>query len=128
MVWSHRSGNCLLEGWRFPSFLQWGFLEGDQKKYLSAILTLSDEAVRIGENLGVGADSPEELAISRLFNRYVQGEMEKVNRKIARVQTIKRFSILPHSFSEETGELTPTMKVKRNIVIKKYEKEIDTMY
>ena len=53
---------------------------------------------------------------------------ETVNDKLARVQTIKRFAIIPREFSIDGGELTPTMKVKRKVVNEKYKNEIEAMY
>jgi len=51
-----------------------------------------------------------------------------VNTVLARFETIKYFRILPHEFSIETGELTPTLKVKRRVVNEKYKPVIDLMY
>jgi long-chain acyl-CoA synthetase len=51
-----------------------------------------------------------------------------VNEKVARVEEVKKFTILPHDLSQETGELTPTLKVKRNVVNEKYAGELDAMY
>jgi long-chain acyl-CoA synthetase len=50
------------------------------------------------------------------------------NQKVARYQTIKRITVLPHEFSVDGGELTPTMKVKRNVVADKYADVIEEMY
>jgi long-chain acyl-CoA synthetase len=54
--------------------------------------------------------------------------VEQVNAKFARVEQVKKIEILPHDLSQETGELTPTMKVKRNVVADKYEQEIENLY
>ena len=63
-------------------------------------------------------------AIIDKFQQYVNA----VNRELASFETIKYFQILPEDFSVETGELTPTMKVKRRIVNEKYKNIIDSMY
>jgi long-chain acyl-CoA synthetase len=47
---------------------------------------------------------------------------------VARVEEVKKFTILPHDLSQETGELTPTLKVKRNVVYDKYADELDALY
>jgi long-subunit acyl-CoA synthetase (AMP-forming) len=60
---------------------------------------------------------------------YIEQEMQQVcNAKVARYQTIKKIQILPHIFSVDGGELTPTLKVKRNIVNEKYAREIAAFY
>jgi long-chain acyl-CoA synthetase len=58
----------------------------------------------------------------------IQGVLDKVNSKYAQVEQIKKFTILDHDLSQETGELTPTLKVKRNVVYDKYAGELDAMY
>ena len=61
--------------------------------------------------------------------RYVEEQMEVVcNKKVAKYQTIKNIYILPNVFSVDGGELTPTLKVKRNIVNDKYAKEISGLF
>jgi long-chain acyl-CoA synthetase len=58
----------------------------------------------------------------------LQEHLDEVNDKFARVEQVKKFEILPHDLSQEGGELTPTLKVKRNIVAEKYEQEVDALY
>ena len=58
----------------------------------------------------------------------VQRVLDEANSHYAPVEQIKRFKILPVDFSQETGELTPTLKVKRNVVEEKYASELDALY
>ena len=101
---------------------------GDQRKYLSALITLSEEAMSLSKDLSSKATTLEELAYCPLFKLYLEKEMEKINSLVARVQSIKKFSILRDPFSENRGELTPTMKIKRNIIYKNHENAINELY
>ena len=65
------------------------------------------------------------LAVERPDRRRFESDC---NSKVARFQTIKKFKVLPHMLSVEGGELTPTLKVKRNIINTKYKAIIDGMY
>jgi long-chain acyl-CoA synthetase len=58
----------------------------------------------------------------------IQRVVDEVNSHVGPVEQIKRFEILPHDLSQETGELTPTLKVKRNVVHDKYAALIDEVY
>jgi long-chain acyl-CoA synthetase len=58
----------------------------------------------------------------------IQEHLDTVNEKFARVEQVKKFEILPHDLSQETGELTPTMKVKRNVVADKFEADVEKLY
>ena len=99
---------------------------GDRRKYLSALITLDEEA--LSEYIP-GSDTRDKPfdEISELRTA-VQELVDEVNSHLARVETIKKFTILPKPFTVEGGELTPTLKVKRNIVNKKYTDVIETMY
>ena len=59
---------------------------------------------------------------------WVQRVVDDVNARLSNVEAIKKFRILPHDFSQESGELTPTLKVKRHVVYEKYAAEIDALY
>ncbi len=102
---------------------------GDKRKYLSALFTLDPEKVEsAAAEAGSPAKNSAEAAKCEKFNAYVQGKVDEINKTLARVQTIKRFVILPEELSVEGDELTPTMKLKRRIVHEKYAKEIESMY
>ena len=95
---------------------------GDRRKYLSALITIDPEAA---SRLGISDGAPHESARLR---ELVQRRVEIVNRDLARVEQIKRFRILPRALGIDTGELTPTLKVKRNKVLEIWSREIESMY
>jgi long-chain acyl-CoA synthetase len=101
---------------------------GDRRPYLVALVTLDpEEAAAFAKEHGLPAD-PEALASNDQIRAALEAHLEKVNSKFARVEQVKKIEILPHDLSQEGGELTPTMKVKRNIVTDKYAGEIDALY
>jgi long-chain acyl-CoA synthetase len=93
---------------------------GDNRPYLVAMVTLDrDEALKLGRRLGTDGDMAT-LANDPQVRAEVQREVDAVNEQLARIEQIKRFAILERELSQEDGELTPTMKVKRAFVYKKY--------
>ena len=102
---------------------------GDRMKFLTALVTLDGERVaKDAEAAGSAARTTEDAAKCAVFNAWLLREVEKLNAKLARVQTIKKVTILPSELSIEGGELTPTMKVKRKVVNEKYKSQIAAMY
>ncbi len=103
---------------------------GDKRKYMTALFTLDPEKVAqiAADEAGSPAKDSVAAAKCKKFNAYIQGKLDEVNKTLARVQTIKKFVILPQELSIEGEELTPTMKLKRRIVNEKYAKEIESMY
>jgi len=101
---------------------------GDRKPYLIALITLDQEALtRFAAEQGM-LDEPAAMVNSPLVRETLEKHIEEVNKNFARVEQIKRFHILPHDLSQEGGELTPTLKIKRPVVATKYEKEIEELY
>jgi long-chain acyl-CoA synthetase len=97
---------------------------GDRRKYLSALLILDTEGVaRFAKEKGAGASADDPVVRAEL-----QRVVDEVNSHLARVETVKKFHVLPRPFAIETGELTPTLKVKRKVVHERYAREIDAMY
>jgi long-subunit acyl-CoA synthetase (AMP-forming) len=102
---------------------------GDRRKFLSALVTLDPDRLRTeAEACGSAATTPAEAARCEKFRRHLDKQIQELNGRLARVQTIKKFVILPNELSIEGGELTPTMKVKRKVVNEKYKKEIESIY
>ncbi len=87
---------------------------GDRRKYLTALITLSDEATKVGDE--------------QTLRSTLQAQIDQVNQTLARVEQVKKFAILPKPFGIDTGELTPTLKIKRKVIASKYATEIEAMY
>jgi long-chain acyl-CoA synthetase len=101
---------------------------GDRRPYPVALLTLDpEEAPILAQQLGVDAD-PAKMAVDPIVRAEIQKVVDVVNEKFARVEQVKKFRILDHDLSQETGELTPTLKVKRNVVYDKYAEIFAAMY
>jgi long-chain acyl-CoA synthetase len=99
---------------------------GDRRPYLVALITLDAEeapAFASEHDLEVG-DLPE----SEEMRAEVQKVVDEVNSHVGPVEQIKRFVILPEDLTQESGELTPTLKVKRNVVHDQHEQEIEDLY
>ncbi|MEX0620276.1 MAG: long-chain fatty acid--CoA ligase [Solirubrobacterales bacterium] len=100
---------------------------GDRKPYLVALITLDPEALtRFAAEQGTldetsATDSP-------VIRAALEKHIEKVNTEFASVEQVKRFQILPRELSQEGGELTPTLKLKRPVIASKYEEEIENLY
>jgi long-chain acyl-CoA synthetase len=102
-------------------------IHGDKRKFLSALVTLNEENARkwASEN-GVPAGAPlheDPKVIAR-----IQKAIDALNARQASYSTVKRFAILPKDFTQETGELTPTLKVKRKVVTQKHQALLDAFY
>jgi len=102
---------------------------GDRRRYLSVLLTLDPEKIpAVASATGSPARSAREAAECERFAAYLRGEIDAVNQRLARVQTVKRFAVLPCELSVEGGELTPTMKLKRKVIAQKYAEIIERLY
>ncbi len=102
---------------------------GDRRKLYDRLIHTDPEKINQEiQNAGSPAKNMAEAAKCPKFKAYFQKKLDEVNATFARVQTIKKFTILPDEFSVEGDELTPTMKLKRRIINTKYAKEIENMY
>jgi long-chain acyl-CoA synthetase len=101
---------------------------GDRRPYLVALVTLDpEEAVKYAQEHNLSED-PAQLSRNPDVKAAIEAHVEKINQNFARVEQVKKISILPHDLSQESGELTPTLKVKRAVVAQKHEGEIEQLY
>ncbi len=101
---------------------------GDRRPYLVALVTLDpEEAVSFAAQHDLPQD-PVALASNPEVRREIEAHLDEINQKFARVEQVKKIAILPRDLSQESGELTPTLKVKRSVVADKYANEIESLY
>jgi long-chain acyl-CoA synthetase len=104
-------------------------MHGDRRPYPVMLIALDeDEIVPWAKSEGIEDTSIASLAQDDRVRALIQAELDKANAKYAQVEQVKRFFILDHDLSQETGELTPTLKVKRNVVNQKYAERFDALY
>ena len=104
-------------------------IHGDQRNYVTALVALDPEALhRLAARHGLGELSGERAATHLLVLQEVQKAVDHVNASLPRFAAIKRFTILPREFSEAEGEVTPSQKVKRKAVERRYRAQLDAMY
>lgn len=103
---------------------------GDAKPFIGALVTLDPEAVPtwLKQN-----NRPENTPISELINdeamlETIQGAVDQANKAVSQAEAIKKFTILPLDWTEDGGQMTPSMKLKRNVVMKEHEAEIAAIY
>ena len=103
---------------------------GDAKPFIGALITIDPEAFDGWKQRNSKADSASvgDLATDPDLVAEVDAAVKKANLSVSHAESIRKFRILPVDFTEDTGELTPTMKVKRNVVAEKFASDIEAIY
>lgn len=102
---------------------------GDQKPFVAAILTLDAEMLPTWlKNNGLPEMNIEEAGANEKVRAELQLVVDKANQSVSRAESIRTFEIIDTDFTEENGYLTPSMKLKRNVVVKDFADVIDTIY
>lgn len=102
---------------------------GDRRKFISALVTLDEAAVREWvEARGRKSGAVAELVRDPEVRALIEAEVEAANRQLASFESVKKFRILPGELSIESGELTPTLKVRRKVVAERHAGLLDEMY
>lgn len=102
---------------------------GDNRKYIAALVTLdTDGLAKFAREHNIGGRSHAELTQHNAVINKVKEEIEQANAKLASYMKVKQFRVLPNSFGIESGELTPTLKIKQKVVNQKYAAVIESMY
>ncbi len=114
---------------KFSPYINDAVVIGDRRKFLSSLVMIDeDNVVKYAQDNKVQFSTYRDLTESPEIVRLIQSEVDKVNEELARVEQIKKFTILPKKLYEEDGEVTPTMKVKRKYVNEAFKDLIEDMY
>ena len=111
-----------------PLFTQFVVI-GERKKYLTALCNINlEDAVRMAKQENIPFGKPEDLLENDRFLAIIQKHVDERNTHLAKYETIKAYKIIKKEFSQDSGELTPSLKVKRKVIQQKYKSLIDEMY
>jgi len=114
---------------KFSPYIKEAIVIGDRRKYLVALIQLeTDNVADWAQEKGIAFTTYKSLAEHAEVRELVQGEVDRVNTELARVETIKKFTILSKELDHDDDELTATMKVRRSIIEKKFKELIESMY
>ena len=110
-------------------FIEEVCLVGNHRKFVSALIVPSYEMVREwAKNQGIAVDDVSKLLRDQKVLTLFQNEIDRLQEEFARYEKVKKFILLPEPFSIESGELTPSLKIKRNVIEKHYKDQIDALY
>ncbi|MEU4620169.1 AMP-dependent synthetase/ligase [Actinoplanes sp. NPDC023801] len=102
---------------------------GDRRPYVTALIVLDEETTALwARTRGLTATTVAELAGEPVLRAEIEGAVAAANAKLSRPEQVKTFRILPHGWSPESGELTPTLKLRRRIIQDRYADEISALY
>jgi long-chain acyl-CoA synthetase len=114
---------------KFSPFISDAVVIGDRRKFLSCLVMIDHETVaQFAQERNVPFSNFASLCRAPEVQELIRGEIERVNRQLARVETVKKFRLIEQLLTPEDEELTPTMKLKRTFVNVKYKDLIDSMY
>ncbi len=114
---------------KFSPYITDAVVVGDKRPYLVVIVMIDQENVeKFAQDHDIPFSNYGSLTQAKEVQELIWGEIERVNRKFARVEQIKKFYLLQTQLTAEDDELTPTMKLKRKLVEKKYAEHIEAMY
>ena len=110
------------------SYVSQAVVFGNNRKFLSALITLDQDAVKLwADSKGIPMDM-EALAENNALRKLIDAEIVSLNRRLEQYETIKKFVIAPHEFSIAAGEVTPSLKLRRKVIEQKYGHLIDALY
>jgi long-chain acyl-CoA synthetase len=114
---------------KFSPYIQDAVVVGDRRKYLVALVLIDEDVVvQFAQEHRIPFATFADLTQHPEVHRLVKEEVDKVNRTLSQVESIKRFALLPRRFYEEEGDVTPTKKVKRRNIERRYGDLIDSLY
>jgi len=114
---------------KFSSYIQDAVVIGDGRKYLVAMILIDEDNVtKYAQDNRIPFTTFADLTQNPEIKKLIDSEVSKVNKTLSRVETIKKFELLPRRFYEEDGDVTPTKKVKRRFLEERYADLINKMY
>jgi long-chain acyl-CoA synthetase len=114
---------------KFGQYIQDAVVIGDGRKYLTALILIDEDNVtKYAQDNRVPFTTFADLTQNSEIRKLIEGEVQKVNKTLSKVETIKKFELLPRRFYEEDGDVTPTKKVKRRFLEERYKELINKMY
>jgi long-chain acyl-CoA synthetase len=114
---------------KFSPYINDAIVIGDRRKYLTAIIVIDeDNVVKYAQDNKIQYTTYASLTQHPEIKKLIQKEVDAVNKTLANVETIKKFTILPKKLFVEDGEVTPTMKVKRKYINEAFKDLIEAMY
>jgi len=110
-------------------YISQAVIHGDRRKFISALITLNRDVIEsFAKKQQIAFENYADLVQNPKINALIRQSIEQKNMHLAQYETIKKFAILPQDFTIETGELTPSMKLKRKEIANKYKHILDGFY
>ena len=114
---------------KFSSYIQDAVVIGDRRKYLTALILIDEDNVtKYAQDQRIPFTTFADLTQNPEVLKLIDSEVLKVNKTLSKVETIKKFALMPRRFYEEDGDVTPTKKVKRRFLEKRYADMIESLY
>jgi len=114
---------------KFSTYIQDAVVIGDGRKFLTALILIDEDNVtKYAQDNRVPFTTFADLTQNPEIHKLIEQEVAKVNKTLSQVESIKKFALLPRRFYEEDGDVTPTKKVKRRFLEKRYADLIDSLY
>lgn len=114
---------------KMDKYLSSAFVYGDRKPYLTALLVPNlERLLEYAKEHHIDYFDLDDLVMREPIQQLFERRIAEINSRLAQYETIKKFALLPHDFSIENGELTPTMKLRRKVIYEKHKQKIEDMY
>jgi long-chain acyl-CoA synthetase len=114
---------------KFSAYIQDAVVIGDRRKFLTALILIDEDNVtKYAQDNRIPFTTFADLTQNEEIQKLIDQEVREMNKNLSKVETIKKFALLPRRFYEEDGDVTPTKKVKRAFLEKRYADMIDNMY
>ena len=114
---------------KMDKYISSAFVYGDRKPYISALIVPNlERLLEFAKEKHLNYYELDDLVMNELVQKLFEQRLSEINSRLAPYETIKKFVLLPHDFSIEGGELTPTLKLRRKVIYEKFKQKIEDMY